>query len=346
MITKDNGNINIDIIKKIVQQVAKIIENKSRVLIVSSGAVGAGRAIVKLKNEKDEVVRRQAFSAVGQIELMRIYKETFKQHNLNIAQVLCTREDFRTRNHYVNMKNCFSSLLDNNIIPIVNENDTIAVSELMFTDNDELAGLVAGIVNADILMILSNVEGVMDLESNRLIKVIEKNDKTWKHFVVPSKSTFGRGGMITKCSVAEKLADIGITTHIVDGEKENILVDVMCGKNVGTTFLAGKKISSVKKWLATSNGSSKGVIYINECIEKKVCSENKTCSLLPIGVVKIEGNFKKNDILTIKNENGEYLGVGKAEYGDDIAERYVGKKGKRAIVHYDYLYLSNNKTNI
>lgn len=344
VITQDDGFLNTKIMKHIVDQVSALVKKDIQVVVVSSGAMGAGRGLIKLKQTKQEVITRQALAAVGQISLMGSYADLFKKNNIIIAQVLATKEDFRDRKHYLNMKQCILGLMDENIIPILNENDVVAVEELMFTDNDELAGLVASMIGADALIILSNIDGVYDKDPRehdaKVISEIDPEELDITQFAGNVKSKFGRGGMATKLSIAKKVAQAGIVTRIVNGTASDSITKVFAGKSVGTTIVAKKKkMPAIKKWIAHSSGHEKGIVHLNECAEPILRTKDKAISLLPVGITRIEGEFEKGDIVMIKNIQGKKIGIGKAEYNSDLARARAGKKGERALVHYDYLVL-------
>ncbi len=343
VITKSNGLLNIPIIKKIISQLVRLKKQGVEVILVSSGAMGAGRSLLKLDKKIDEVTRRQILSSVGQVELMNVYKRILHKHNLISAQILSTKEDFRDRTHYMNMKNCFTSLLKDNIIPIVNENDAVSVTELMFTDNDELAGLIAAMMNVDAVFLLTNVDGIYDGDPNdpdsKVISVMRSENQN-RQYVTSHTSKFGRGGMMTKSKISKKLSNLGIATHIVNGQKGKIILDVFAGKEVGTTFLPRKKVSNLKKRLAHAHGQEKGAVYLNGCATEMFSNPDKPLSLLPVGITKITGNFQKGDIVKILGMNKEEIGLGVAQYGSGTAKNFLGKKGKKAFIHYDYLFLN------
>jgi glutamate 5-kinase len=281
-------------------------------------------------------------ASVGQIKLMQLYLESFKRHDRFCSQVLATKEDFRDRKHYLNIKNCFEGLLDNEVTPIVNENDVISVDELMFTDNDELAALIASMMDAEKLILFTNVDGIFDKhpkEKDAKIISYVTPDKHVGKCITSETSSFGRGGMKTKVKMAEKLAELGISTHIVNGNTDNVLTDILNGKRCGTTFVSycSKKPSSFKRWIAHTEGYEKGVVHLNECAEDAL--RKNIASLLPIGITKIDGNFEKGDILRIHNFNGKDIGCGLAAYNAETAKKYCGQKGKKALIHYDHLFL-------
>lgn len=343
VLSKTNGHLDITNISHLVDQIATIKQQGIDVILISSGAVGAGKSLLKISKDLNKIVRRQVFSAVGQIKLMNIYTELFLNYQLYCGQVLATKEDFRDRLHYLNMKNCFLALLRDNIIPIVNENDVISVSELMFTDNDELAGLIASLINADALIILSNIDGVFDgapdKKDSKLILEIDANDKKLLQAITPTRSSFGRGGMHTKFRIAQKAAKLGITTIIANGKKQNILTDIINNDYVATTFKAKANISNVKKWIAYNKKEEKGIVFINKGAVEALQSKKHITSLLPIGITKIEGDFQKGDIIRIVNDKKKSIGFGIAQYHVEKARQNIGQKGKKALIHYDYLFL-------
>ena len=346
VLTKQDNGLDIKCIEQLTLQIAALNKQGVEIILVSSGAVAAGRSLIKSPKKSDVISNRQLFAAVGQIKLINIYAEQFAKQDCLCAQVLVTKEDFRDREHYINMKNCISVLLQNNVIPILNENDVISVTELMFTDNDELAGLVSGMVDADKLLILSNVNGIYNGDPNTLgstvIPIIEYGDTSFENYITSEKSNFGRGGMLTKCSMANKVASMGIAVQIANGKNENIILDIFKDTPTGTLFKPKKNISSIKKWVAHSAGFVKGIVFIDEGAEKALQS-NKPTSLLPVGITKIDGDFKKGDIIKISNQAGKQLGVGKAEYNSDKAVELMQKKNEKAFVHYDYLFLNDDK---
>lgn len=343
VLTREDGLLDLTTISHLVDQITVLKKQGTKVILVSSGAVGAGRSLVKVPQSLNKIVQRQVLSAVGQVKLLNIYLQFLANYQLFCAQVLATKEDFRDRVHYLNMRECLKALLRDNIIPIVNENDVISVSELMFTDNDELAGLVAAMMNADGLIILSNIDGVFDgspnESSSKVIPEIDCDDKKVLAVVAPNKSSFGRGGMQTKLRIAQKAAKVGINTFIANGKRHNILLDINKNSYIGTVFKAKTKVSNVKKWIAYNNLERKGVVRINAGAENVLCATDKVSSLLPIGITAINGDFKKGDIIKIVNENKVQIGVGIAQYSAEKALEYLGKSGKKALIHYDYLFI-------
>lgn len=345
MLTREDGMLNVTRMAHIVDQIAMLHKSGIQVILVTSGAVAAGRAEVEPQRKLDPVSSRQLWSAVGQVKLINRYADLFREYGLTCAQVLTTKESFRDRDHYLNMRNCISTLLDNGVVPVVNENDTIAVTELMFTDNDELSGLIASMMDMDALIILTNVDGVYDGSPNepgsKVIPVIKHGEAPVIDAVPTVKSTFGRGGMITKYKIASKLAGQGIAVHISNGTKQNTLVHILENSEQfnHTRFIPVKKRSSgVRKWLAYSDDFARGEVYVNEGAKQALLSD-KAISLLFIGITNIEGHFKEGDIIRIKDLNGDLIGLGRASFSSEEARKEMGGKKCKPFVHYDYLYL-------
>lgn len=341
VLSQENGLLDISTMAHLSAQISQLKQKGLGIIVVSSGAVGAGRKVLPQLNALGKIEQRQIWAAVGQVRLMNTYVQLFEQYGIHVAQVLATKEDFRDRQHYLNMRGCFEALLKDNIIPIVNENDVIAVNELMFTDNDELAGLIATMCNADTLIILSNVEGVLDGHPNNLqakiIPLIDADDRYSFNLILPSTSSFGRGGMHTKFRMAQKAARLGITTIIANGKCRDVLLDLAAGKPLGTRFISKKEVSNVKKWLAYNESSQKGTIIINEKAVLALTNREKISSLLPIGVIHVAGKFEKGDIIRIIDEQGSAIGLGIAQVSAVAALKSMGLSKQKALIHYDYL---------
>ena len=327
----------------LVAQIAALKHAGLEVVVVSSGAVAAGRSLITLPGRADAVRSRQLLAAVGQVRLLSRYAEMLAAHDLLCAQVLVTKEDFRDRQHYLHMRNCFQDLLQQSVIPIVNENDVISVTELMFTDNDELAGLVASMLNADALLILSNVDGIFDGDPARpdaqLIGRIAPADTNLAGYVQATRSQFGRGGMLTKCSIAQKVARLGISVHIANGKTPGILPALLTGTALSTWFQPSKRASGTKKWLAHAQ-LAQATVQVNAGARAALLAPGQASSLLPVGIVAIEGDFAKGDLVRLTDDTGHQLGLGLAEYGADKARERLGQHGQRPLVHYDYLFLT------
>jgi len=343
-LTRSDGTLDITRMSALVDQISQLHKKGVEIVMISSGAVASGRSVIGLHKKMDIVDQRQLFSAVGQAKLINHYYELFREHNIVVGQVLTTKENFSSRRLYLNQRNCMRVMLDNNVIPIVNENDAVSVSELMFTDNDELSGLIASMMDMQALVILSNIDGIYNgspLEPDSTVILRIEKGQDISEFIQSTKSTFGRGGMLTKTTIARKIADQGIEVIIANGKRENILIQLLDKKSevVSTHFVASAgEVSSVKKWIAHSEGFAKGEIHVNENAARALIGV-KAVSLLPIGAVKIVGEFEKDDIVRIMDQNGGLLGVGKVQYDSDKAREMIGKKNQKPLVHCDYLYL-------
>jgi glutamate 5-kinase len=193
--------------------------------------------LINLPDAKSETVQKQIFASIGQVKLMSIYSELLARDDFFCAQVLVTKEDFRDDTHYMNIKNCLEGLLVDNIIPIINENDVVATTELMFTDNDELAGYVADQLKADCLIILTSTPGILDKAGKTVHSVDATNMQVVSEFIHRDKSTGGRGGMISKFEVAKRISAIGIPVYIAEGRRQNVVIELYEGKDVGTKFI-------------------------------------------------------------------------------------------------------------
>lgn len=342
VLTKTDGLPDIKRIAHLVEQIAAIKKQGRQVILVSSGAVASGRSMITISEKYDAVAARQLLASIGQVRLINTYADLFGQYDILCSQVLVTKEDFRDRMHYLNMKNCLELLLQYDVIPVVNENDVVSVTELMFTDNDELAGLIASMLNAQALIILTNVDGIYDgdpkLPESNVIDEIGGAEVDFSAFISSGRSQFGRGGMITKSTMAQKVAALGIEVHIANGTKENILTDVLDSKARHTRFLPNKTASGKKKWLAHSANYATGMVQVNDGAKNALTSKRAT-SLLPVGLVDVLSDFKKGDIIKLVDDHDKLIGLGIAEYGADKARERIGQKNQKPLVHYDYLYL-------
>ncbi len=344
VLTRPDGKLDLERITHITDQIAELHQQGIKLILVSSGAVASGRSLVPQPPKKDPVSERQLLSSVGQIKLVSTYSNLFEQHGITCAQILVTKQDFRTREHYLNMKNCLSVLLENNIIPIINENDAVSVTALMFTDNDELAGLLAAMMDSQALFILSNVDGIFngdpDKKSSVLVEEIRNGETDLADFITTRKSNFGRGGMLTKGRIAQNTAAAGIAVHIANGTKHGIILDLVkqTGINPHTSFIPGTPRPAVKKWMAYSAGFASAEVIINQGAREALFSPRAN-SLLLAGIIGITGDFKKGDLLRIIDNKDKLIGIGKAQYDSEKAKEHLSDKKFKPLVHYDYLFL-------
>lgn len=348
VITQSDGSLNDGRILRLVEDVAILYKQGIEVILISSGAVAAGRSEMTPSKKTNIIAAKQVWAAIGQVKLMSSYQFLFGKYGIQAGQMLATKEGFRDRRHYLNMKNCISAMIENKVLPIVNENDTISINELMFTDNDELSGLISSMMDCDTLMILSNVDGVYTgvpgEEGTELISEISEDSEDLEKYISSVKSGFGRGGMFTKCSIARKIASQGIDVFIANGTRDSIITDIIRHKDVPYThFVASnKKETGVKKWLSHSDTFAKGAVIINNGAKEALLGEKAT-SLLMIGITKVEGFFKSGDIVRIFDDRGNNLGLGKAQSDSKKTELQMGKKSNKPFIHYDYLVI-NEKT--
>lgn len=343
VLTRQDGTLDITRMSSLVDQIAALVKEGVEVILVSSGAIASGRSELNIQRRLDSVQERQLYSAVGQAKLINRYFEFFREHGLSCGQVLTTKESFATRRHYLNQRCCMTTMLENGVVPIINENDTVSVTELMFTDNDELCGLIASMMDCQALVILSNIDGIYDSQPGtkgaKVIPVITP-DMDITSFISPSKSSFGRGGMLTKSSIARKVSEEGIEVIIANGKKDGILSSVLFDKEtVCTRFLPSESgMSGVKKWIAHSASFAKGGVQVNGNAQKMLQSE-KVVSLLPIGITHVEGEFEKDDIIRIFDAEGQGIGMGKAAMSSQELREVVGAHGAKPAIHYDYLII-------
>ncbi len=344
VLTNEQGLPDEARIAHVCSQLAELRGRQKEILLITSGAVASGRSLVPSTARPDPVILRQVLAAVGQVRLMKFYSEQLAQNGLLCAQILVTKEDFRSRRHYLNMRNCFRALLEQGIVPIANENDAISVTELMFTDNDELAALIASMMDADAVVLMTNVDGIFDGPPSdprsQRIPVVHHAPAHLESFLQPETSRFGRGGMRTKCRMALRLARMGIAVHIVNGKRDGILTRLLSGAPEGTAFPPRRDASPLKRWIAHSEGFSKGTATINAGAEQALATPERAASLLPIGITRLEGDFQKGDIVRICREDGRLVGLGVAQYNFAKAHALLGRKNQKPLVHYDYLFLS------
>ena len=344
VLTDERGFFDESSAESIVRQIASLRRKGIEVIFVSSGAVGSGRELLGRKS-RETAEDRQVFAAVGQAHLMETYSALFKKRRMRTAQVLVTKADFRDRNHYHNMRCCFENLLRAGIVPVVNENDAVAIRELVFTDNDELAGLVAAQLRADALLLLTSTDGLLDGPPDdpkaRRIPEIDAGDiDRFTRFVTKDRTATGRGGMISKITTAKRLASAGIPVHIADGRKKNIISGITSGKSVGTVIRpARRKASGIKRHLAHAEGLATGSVTVNDCARDILLEKSRVASLLPVGVTGTTGSFQKGDIIAIRNSKGKRFGYGLARLGADTVRKHIGKNGGPIVIHYDHLYI-------
>lgn len=344
VLTRNDGKLDITRMSALVDQIAWLRENGYEVILVSSGAMASGRGELKISRKLDSVGQRQLFSSLGQAKLINLYYDLFREYHIPVGQVLTMKENFASRREYLNQRACMTIMLENGVIPIVNENDTVSVTELMFTDNDELSGLIASMMDAGKLIILSNIDGIYNgLPSDPSSEIIRKIElgTDISEYISTEKSGFGRGGMVTKCNIARKVAEEGISVVIANGKRDNILIDLIeKGEDTPhTEFIpAVSAVSNVKKWISHSASFAKGTVFINSKAAEALTGD-KAVSLLFVGITSIEGDFEEGDIVNIADERGHKIGIGRAGFDSKSACNNIGKHDIKPFIHYDYMYL-------
>ena len=320
-ITNTEGNLNTEEMGKLAHQIATAMKQGNKVVLVTSGAVAAGIAELGIPPKPKDVAFQQAAAATGQSVLMAKYRELFKKYDLKVAQILLTAEDLSNRASYVHTCNVLSLLLKIGVVPIINENDVTSVDELMrtegykvnFSDNDILSVLVAGAVCADLVIILSDVDGLYTADpthpGSELIESVDEITAELKNSLT-GKSKLGRGGIQSKIKAAEIATSCGIPVIIANSRRENVLLDVLAGKGVGTFFKPQSRMPAVKRWIAYG-AAAKGIIYVNSGAKKAILEGS---SLLAVGVTKVVGIFDVGDVVSLEDENNVEFARGNPNY--------------------------------
>lgn len=329
----------------LVDQIAELRRRGDEVILVSSGSVAGGRGEMQVSRKLDSVQQRQLFSAIGQVKLINLYYDLFREHGIHIGQILTMKESFATRREYLNQRACMEVMIENGVVPVVNENDTVSVTELMFTDNDELCGLIASMMDTDELIILSNVDGIYDGNpkdpESKVIRTVAPG-RSLDEYISTEKSSMGRGGMTSKCSIARRVADEGIRTIIANGNRQNILLDLKDKPQdtPHTEFPPNPQpAGAIKKWIAHSTSFAKGTVTVNAKAAEKLRGDHAV-SLLMVGVTAVEGDFEEGDLVAITGEDGREIGMGRTAYDTATAKSLIGKHGVKPIIHYDYMVVN------
>ncbi len=335
VLMEEGGNLNTEVVNSLAKQIS---ESKHDIVLVSSGAIGVGMRHLGLKEKPQDMALLQASAAVGQSKLIEAYQKAFGKEKV-VAQVLLTSDDFTSRRKYLNLRNTLFTLLKLKALPIVNENDTVSVSEIanVFSDNDELAALVANGLNADALILLTNVDGMYtENPKGGCGRLIPKVDEITLDFrkMCYGKSKFGRGGMLAKLKAAKVATDSGVKVVIANGSEKGCIQKAIDSK-IGTTFIPKKKKPEKKKWMAFATKPA-GKIYINNCAIDAL--KKKGASLLSVGIEKAEGKFKKGDVVSIVNEKGKEIARGIVNYSKPQVAKIKGKKSKEAKVILGFTY--------
>lgn len=333
-------------------QIATLKKAGKQVILVSSGAIAAGIQKLGWKQKPGELAKQQAAAAVGQMTLARVYEEIFVNYGIQTAQVLLTHDDAADRKRYLNIKSTIGALLDNDILPIVNENDTTSFDEIKFGDNDNLGALVANLVHAGLYVILTDQNGLYTADPRKnadaeLVKFDFANNTALDSYIGTSKSTLGSGGMMTKIQAARKAMNSGTTTVIMHGQRDNGIVALLSGGFVGTMLFAGSEVKAKKQWLA-GQLQTRGAIAVDAGAENALLKQGK--SLLAVGITAVSGEFSRGAIVSITNANGEEVAKGIANYNhqeinkikglsSEHIESTLGYVIEKHVVHRDNLAL-------
>jgi glutamate 5-kinase len=328
VLSTDDDRLDADRIASLADQVHRICQNGCKLVLVSSGAIGAGMGLLGLKERPKDLSHLQAAAATGQAHLIHIYDKAFRPHGYHAAQILLTANDFKHRTRYLNVRNTLRTLTEYPVIPIVNENDTVSTAEIKLGDNDRLAAMVAGLIQADLLIILSVVDGLLTgdptLPTSRRIPLVERFDDELLNLVGASKSSRGTGGLGTKLEAVRTATAVGTNVIIANGKRTDVLDEILAGGDVGTLFLGeGDGVSAWKRWIGYTM-PPKGRLVLDEGARRAVEQQGK--SLLAIGVVRVEGDFAKGEVVSLIDQNGEEFARGLTNYDVVAAKVIVGKR--------------------
>jgi glutamate 5-kinase len=340
VLARQDGTIDQDQIIAIAEQLVRLLEDKRQVVLVSSGAVGAGMGRLVLRQRPTDLARLQAVAAVGQSRLIESYNRALEVHGRHAAQILLTADDLNDRIRYLNVRNTLLALFQFGALPIINENDTVRVDELQrnFGDNDRLAAMVTNLLRAPLLVLLSDVDGLYDRHPSepgaQVIPVVTQLEAALRDFqrqtTVPgSANHLSRGGMASKLEAARLAVSAGENVIIANGRRPNVLIDLLAGEAVGTLILAqGPAVTSRKRWIWLT-AQPCGRLLLDEGAQRAVQHQGR--SLLAIGVRRVEGNFQKGDVLCLSGEEGIEFARGLTNYGSEELRRIIGQTTERIV---------------
>ncbi len=341
LLAHDEEGLDMKRISSLSRDISELQDRGYDVVVVSSGAIAAGMRKLGLKTKPRDIKHKQAVAAVGQSTLMWAYERSFAKWSKKVAQVLLTRDDFADRKRYINSKNTLLTLISYRVFPIINENDTVATDEIKFGDNDQLASLVASLIEAERLVILSDVDGLYTEDPKRsaeakLIEYVEEITPDIEDRAGGAGSGVGTGGMYSKVLAAKRAVNHGILVHIVSGRKEGILLGLMEGEKSGTLFKPkAEKLSSRKGWIAYGS-RARGNLVLDEGAVRALVERGK--SLLPSGIVAVEGEFDVGDAVYCVDGQGRRIAKGLTNYASSEIMMIKGKKSSEieAILGYKY----------
>jgi len=331
----DYKNLDLRLIKDIVYQVRSLVKSQKEIVLVSSGAIALGMHLLGMDERPRQLNYLQSVSAIGQNELMNTYRRFFGER-VRSAQVLLTWEDFSDRRRYLNAQNTLLTLFKLGSIPIINENDTISTDEIKFGDNDRLSALVSNLISADLLIILSDVDGLLDKDKKTVIGTVDEIDSRIKELIYSARKKTCVGGMVTKIEAAKIAVDSGIPCVIANGRKKDIVLSVIKEpQKYGTLFLPKKTLRAKKRWIAFST-KPKGKIIVDEGAKAALINKK---SLLSVGVVSCEGNFEGGDIVSVIDRQACEFARGKICLSNKELEEVKGKRYAKEIIHRDNIVI-------
>jgi glutamate 5-kinase len=329
ILTSEDNGLDLGRIQSIADDISSVRDAGYEVVVVSSGAVAAGMKKLELKEKPKDIILKQASAAVGQSSLMWAYEKSFSAHGKKVAQILLTRDDFADRKRYINSRNTLITLLSYKVIPVINENDTVATDEIRFGDNDHLASLVSGLIDAERFIILSDVDGLFTDDPGRnpgarLIEVVEEITPEIEEKAGGSGSAVGTGGMFSKLLAAKRAVHHGITVNILNGRTKGAISSLLKGIHHGTEFKPQEtRLSSKKGWIAYAC-RTKGSVIIDDGAVRALKQGGK--SLLPSGIVSLSGSFEAGDAIYCVDSRGNRIAKGLANYSSSEVEKIKGKK--------------------
>jgi len=331
--------LDLDIFRsfKIISNISALMDlEKKEIVIVSSGAIALGMGLMKMQGRPKELPLLQATAAIGQNALMDNYSQYFKKYGIICAQILLTWDDFDDRQRYLNAKNTLLGLIKLGVVPIINENDTISTDEIKFGDNDRLSSLVANLINADLLIILSDVDGLLD-ENKKVIPLVTEINSSIRSLACPTSNKTCVGGMLTKLEAAKIAVDSGIPCVIANGRSENIIFRVIMNPvQYGTLFVPKKEyLADKERWIAFGT-KAKGKIIIDEGAKRALLNKK---SLLSVGVVGAEGNFGSGDIVSIIDIKDNAIARGKVGISAKELDKVKGSHSDKEVVHCDNIVI-------
>jgi len=340
-VISNSVGLDLDRIETFCEDVHQLRQRGYEVILVSSGAVAAGKADLGIVGRPKTIPLKQAAAAIGQSRLMRAYKDALRKHGLKAGQVLLTRDDLANRRRYLNARNTLMTLLEYGVVPIINENDTVVVDEIRFGDNDNLSAMATNLVEAQLLVILSDVDGLYDSDprSNpeaRLISEVERLTPEIEAMAGIEGSDLGTGGMVTKLKAAKRATLYGAGTAIINGRTPHNLLYLFDGHELGTYFLPARDPMAARKhWIAFTK-KPKGKLILDEGAQKALAERGK--SLLPSGILKLDGSFERGDAVRLCDLDGNEFAKGVTNYTSMELSRILGKKTKEieAILGYQY----------